>query len=302
MALVLLLAALAWAQGFGEPSSGFGDSQTQRDFSAPALDEESASASAPYFIHDQLIKLLLVLAFSLASLVIIWTRRFALRRWLLVLSVVVLGFVLGGVLCPISAVQNIILKISTGYLLLFLIPTVMAVLVGRVFCGYVCPFGALQELVHVRRWRLAISERWMKGLRWIPFLLLGVLVLRALSTGLLTWSGFTPFKAFFAWGGTTLTYAISGLFVIASIVVFRPFCRLLCPLGAWLGLVARISPLRIRESARCVSCSRCNTACASAAVSNGDVRAVDCLLCGECIRICPTEALSVCGRHSRTTD
>ncbi|MBE0636863.1 4Fe-4S binding protein [Candidatus Bipolaricaulota bacterium] len=298
--VVMAAALLSLGQGFGEPASSFGTSESERTFTAPA-DDANQLAEA-YFVHDQLLKLLLVLGFSLAGLGIIWTRRFALRRWLLLASVIVLGFVVGGLLCPISAVQNVILKASTGYLLLFLVPTVSALLVGRLFCGYVCPFGALQELLHVKRWRRSIPEHWMRMLRWLTFLLLSTLILRILSTGVLTWNGLTPFKAFFTLGGTPLTLGISGLFVLASIVLFRPFCRLFCPLGAWLSLVTRLSPFRIREASSCVSCGQCDKACASDAITKGVVRTADCLLCGECIRVCPPDALSICGKRQDDLD
>ena len=295
--LMLAVAPAALGQSFGTPSPSFGESETaDREFIASDEAVEGPKSESSTFIHDQLLKLLLVLAFSLAGLAIIWTRRFFLRRWLLITSVIVLGFVVGGMLCPIAAVQNIILKASTGYLLLFLVPTVAALFVGRLFCGYVCPFGALQELLHVKRFRGSIPSHWMRVLRWIPYGLLGYLIVRVLVTDVLTWGEATPFKAFFTFGGTPATLVLSSAFVLLSIVLFRPFCRLFCPLGAWLSLVSRISPFRIHESSACVSCSCCDQACASEAITNGKVKSGDCLLCGECIRVCPTDALSVCGK------
>jgi polyferredoxin len=279
-----------WAQGFGAPSSSFGESDTERAFETSGT-PDAGSKSSGYFVHDQLAKLLGVLGFTLASLTVIWTRRFALRRWILLASVIVLGFILGGMLCPISAVQNVILKASTGYLLLFLVPTATALLVGRLFCGYVCPFGALQELLHVKRLHRTIPQRTMNVLRVVPYVLLAYLVARVLVTNLLTWDGLTPFKAFFTFGGTALALVVSGLFAVLSLVVFRPFCRLFCPLGAWLSLVSRLSPFRIRTEGNCVSCSRCDAVCSSGAIAKGKVRTQDCLLCGDCIRRCPTHTL-----------
>ncbi len=293
--LVLALGPVALGQGFGAPSSTFGEPQAEREFSA--AEASSSPADGSYFQHDQLLKLSLVLGFTLAALGILWLRRFALRRWLLIASVIVLGFIVGGLLCPLAAVQNVILKASTGYLLLFLVPTITALFVGRLFCGYVCPFGALQELVHIKRWRLEIPARWMRIARWLPFGLLAFLVIRVLATGILTWGEATPFKAFFTLGGTPATLALSAAVIVLSLFVFRPFCRLACPLGAWLSLVSRMSPWRIRESIACVSCSCCDKACASGAITKGKIRAADCLLCGECIRVCPTNALRVCGRR-----
>jgi len=294
LVVVLVPAAAALGQGFGTPSSSFGESQGEHVFVAP--ETSTAGSDSSYFQHDQLLKLVLVLGFTMASLGILWTRRFALRCWLLIASVVVLGFVVGGMLCPIAAVQNIILKASTGYLLLFLVPTVAALFVGRLFCGYVCPFGALQEWLHIKRMRWTIPARWMRFFRWIPYGLLVYLVARVLATGILTWGEATPFKAFFTFGGTPGTLALSGCFALLSIIIFRPFCRLFCPLGAWLAFVSRISPFRIRESSACVSCSCCDGVCPSGAIVKGKTRSEDCLLCGECIRVCPTDALSICSR------
>ena len=290
---------MALGQAFGEPSDVFGSSSAERTFETPGTQGSEANGSgSTYFLHDQLTKFLLVLGFTATALAIIVTRRFRLRRWLLVASVLVLGFVIGGMLCPISAVQNVILKASTGYLLLFLVPTVAALFAGRLFCGYVCPFGALQELLHVKRLRRTIPERWMRFLRFLPYVILVYLVARVIATGVLTWSGTTPFKAFFTLGGTALTLGISALFAAASIFLFRPFCRLFCPLGAWLSLVARLGPFRVRVGANCVACGKCNDACGICAVEGGTVRAADCLLCGECIRTCPVGALSWSGKRS----
>ena len=289
--VMLAVASLAsFAQGFGSPDSSFGASETERSFETPGA--EASGSGSSYFIHDQLTKFLLVLGFTGAGLAILLTRRFRLRRWLLIASVVVLGFTIGGMLCPISAVQNVILKASIGYLLLFLVPTVTAVLAGRLFCGYVCPFGALQELLHVKRLRRVLPARWMRGLRFVPYAILAYLVVRVFVTGVLAWDGTTPFKAFFTFGGTALTLGISGFFALLSVFLFRPFCRLFCPLGAWLSLVSRVSPFRVRVGPNCVSCGTCDGACSACAMQGGSVRSADCLLCGECIAACPVDALS----------
>jgi len=300
--VVVLLAGVSLAglaQGFGTPSASFGEEDADRTFTTPGTSETSEDSRPVYFLHDQLTKLLLIVGFSLAGILIVITRRFALRRWLLLASVVVLGFVIGGLLCPLSAVQNVILKASTAYLLMFLVPTIIALFAGRLFCGYVCPFGALQELLHIRKWRVTIPARWMRMLRFVPYVLLAYLAARAVISGVSTWDGLTPFKAFFTWGGTPLALAVSGLFVVLSVVIFRPFCTLFCPLGAWLALVSRVSPVRIRDDGACVSCSQCDAVCPSGAITCGTTRPDACLLCGECIRRCPTRALSL---RRRTKD
>jgi len=291
VALGMLCVAPALGQGFGEPS-GFGEAEPSRVF-VPAASPDEAGAEEGFFLHDQLLKLLLLLAFGASAVTIIAWGRFGMRRYVLLASVAVLGFAIGGVLCPISAVQNIFVKAGTGYLLLFLVPVVLSILIGRAYCGYVCPFGALQELLHIRRWALRIPNRWIDRIGWAKWLLLAYLVIRIAVTGEVVWSGTTPFKAFFTVGGTPLTLGLSGLFVVVSVFVYRPFCRLFCPLGALLSVVSRLRVFRIRSDRNCVSCRVCDAVCPVGAADSGTMNSGECLLCGACVRSCPAEDLDL---------
>jgi len=270
---VIALVVAGLGQGFDSPGT-FGDPSAERQFQTPTTQGENRSQQTdrPYFIHDQLAKLLLLLGFSAASLAIIATRRFVYRKWLLLASVAVLGFVIGGLLCPISAVQNVFAKADTAYLLMFLVPVVLALLFGRVFCGYVCPFGALQELLHIRQLAVRIPKRLMHLLSGAKYGLLAYLIARVVIVGTVAFNGATPFKAFFTFGGTPLTLAASGTFVLLSVIVFRPFCRIACPLGAMLSIVSRFSVFRVRIGATCISCGKCERACPAGAMANGQAR------------------------------
>lgn len=220
------------------------------------------------------------------------TGAFRLRKALLAASVIVLGFVIGGFLCPLTAVQNVILKANTGYLVMFLLPVVFAVLMGRVFCGSVCPFGALQELLHVRSISRRLPQAWRRGLRVVQWLLLAYLVVHVLVTRTLSFDELTPFRAFFARTGTVGAWSISILFAALSLVLYRPFCRL-CPLGRFLGWVSRVRRIGPASGRDCVKCTRCDAACRFDAIENGHVRASDCLVCGDCLSACPLGCLSL---------
>ena len=288
----MILVLLAWGgfgQGFGEPSGGFGESATEREYSA--VDPQTGGGST-YFIHDQLLKTLLLAGFLVAGSAVVLTRRFRWRRVLLILSVGVLGFYVGGYLCPLSAVQNIVLKANTGYLILFLLPVLFSLILGRVFCGSVCPFGALQELLHVRRIALRISRRWRHVLRGIQWALLLFLFIHVLMTRVSVFDELTPFRAFFTFGGSTLALAVSGVFAILSLSLYRPFCRI-CPLGALLGLVSRIRLYGVGTTDRCVDCARCDMVCRFDAIRRGKVSSSDCLLCGDCLSSCPVHCLTL---------
>ena len=196
--IVISLTVPLFADGFGS-SSNFGSPEETHTFQTP---ESAPQASTAYFIHRQPLKIALLVVFGVLALGIIATRRYELRRWVLLLSVIVLGFVMGGFLCPTTAVQNVILKFNTGYLLLFLVPIVLALLAGRLFCGYICPFGAAQELLHVRKLALKIPPRWMGVLSKLRYVLLVYWVVRVLVTGTAILQDYSPFKPLFSWGGT----------------------------------------------------------------------------------------------------
>jgi len=288
--LVAGFAVAAAAQGFGTPST-FGATERPDEFTAA-----SGSADRGYFIHDQAIKIAIVGGLTVLAVLVLAKQGFRHRRWLLLLSIGLVGVYLGGVLCPVASVQNVFLKWNTGYLLLFAIPILGAVLVGRVFCGTVCPFGAVQELLHVKRWSRSIPTRWRRGLSALKYLLLVYLVVRVLVTNTTVLDGATPFKALFTWGGTVATIAWSGFVAALSVVLWRPFCRFLCPLGALLSLVSRFSLFRLEADSACVACGRCTDRCPAGACDGGRIRSADCFLCGACIDACPVASLRLVRR------
>ncbi|QAA75882.1 MAG: hypothetical protein BIP78_0114 [Candidatus Bipolaricaulis sibiricus] len=273
--------------GFGEEPA-FGPPAEARDYG-----QAQTEAGPRFFIHRQEVKLALLGAFMVGAGFLAFLGRPWLRRVYLVVAVAVLGFFMGGFLCPTAAVQNVFLKAGTAYLLLFLVPVVGALALGRLFCGYVCPFGALQELLHVRKWALKVPDRVWRALGWVRHVVLVYLVARVLVVHTVAFDGFSPFKPLFAWGGTPATIVFSALFAVLSVVVFRPFCRVLCPYGALLSIVSRFSLFHIEAGEGCRDCGLCTRACPVGAMHGGAVDATECLLCGTCTGVCRPTALKL---------
>lgn len=72
----------------------------------------------------------------------------------------------------------------------------------------------------------------------------------------------------------------------------RFFCRVLCPLGALLGVLSRFALVRInRDVHRCTDCNLCLTRCEGAADPQGAVRQAECFACMNCVDDCPEDAL-----------
>jgi MauM/NapG family ferredoxin protein len=79
----------------------------------------------------------------------------------------------------------------------------------------------------------------------------------------------------------------------------RFWCRALCPLGALLALVSKLSWLRHRlDNAACTSCERCVRVCPTGAIEANRGFAADtaeCTVCLDCQVACPAEAISFGG-------
>ncbi|MBK5294993.1 MAG: 4Fe-4S binding protein, partial [Acidobacteriia bacterium] len=96
---------------------------------------------------------------------------------------------------------------------------------------------------------------------------------------------------FFRHMGVT-TAAVLAVLVLLSVLVRNFWCRYLCPYGALMGLLAAVSPVKIRrEASLCIDCGKCATACPSVLPVDRliQVRSLECIGCYECVASCPVE-------------
>lgn len=90
------------------------------------------------------------------------------------------------------------------------------------------------------------------------------------------------------------------LLVFAGIIALgryesRFWCRNLCPLGALLGWLGRLSPIRFAVSNKCTRCLRCVNECKVGAITENpdEYRGPECIHCYNCLAICPEQAISI---------
>jgi ferredoxin len=89
---------------------------------------------------------------------------------------------------------------------------------------------------------------------------------------------------------------LASIFILELIAV-RFFCNAICPLGAFLGYVARFSPLRIViDKSSCTSCGLCSKVCKTGALEfDGNIQLGirECILCLSCIESCNSNSMFV---------
>ncbi|MCD6501684.1 4Fe-4S binding protein [bacterium] len=92
----------------------------------------------------------------------------------------------------------------------------------------------------------------------------------------------------------TTKMIILGLFLVAFLMIKRPFCRGFCPVGAFLGLFNKISFLQFKVDTNvCTGCNACYRACPVDFKIYEDPNNPTCIRCGDCIKACPMSIIKV---------
>ena len=259
----VVLVALCSAPDVARAAERFPPPEFDQEYSMPQMTEPPAKPPWRSIVDVAA----LTVALSLAAWLALKKRN---RRGLLVLSVcslVYFGFYRKGCVCPIGAIQNVTLALTdSSYLvpieviLFFSLPLVFALFFGRVFCGGVCPLGALQDLVIVKPVRLPL---WLQhGLGLLPYVYLGLAAVLAGTGSLFLICRYDPFVPFFRLAGPVYMLITGGVFLLLGIFVGRPYCRFLCPYGALLAMLSRMTRRGASVTPdKCVVCGLCRDAC-----------------------------------------
>jgi len=217
------------------------------------------------------------------------------RAIILLGSLAYFGFLQAACPSPTGAIEMALIHIGDRapilmYLLKIGIVVIPALLFGRYFCGWICPKGAIQEYLYRPRLALRIPGKVDRALKYGKYVMLVLLILAPLVRHYRLYRAIGPFKVIFNLGGSTGLVIFLGAVLVASVFISRPFCRYLCPLGALLGIISRISPFRMRVLQSCSSCGLCARSCPVGAISRTPdgmrIDHMECIGCKECEEGC----------------
>ena len=211
--------------------------------------------------------------------------------------------------CPLGSLQNALSASDTrlpayvfGIIILF------GLLLGRTICGFLCPVGFAQELLYKIKTPKLQKSRATRIISYLKYIVLvGLVVVVPL---VFTIPGFCEYicPAGTFEGGVGLLsniqnesllailgplfswkFSLLVLITVASVFIFRVFCRFLCPLGAIYGFFSKIAVLGVKlDKTKCTDCGLCISACKMDVKKVGDH---ECIHCGECMSVCPTKAI-----------
>ena len=81
--------------------------------------------------------------------------------------------------------------------------------------------------------------------------------------------------------------------IVLSVLFYRPFCKWLCPLGAFYALLNKVSLFGMKvDKHKCISCGKCAKVCKMDVDVTKTPDHTECIRCGKCIRACPAKAVS----------
>lgn len=215
--------------------------------------------------------------------------------------------------CPSGGLETFVFYLQNGTFLcatsginfiLFGAVVIGTLLIGRAFCSWVCPVGTLMEILTFLGTRLGVAAKaiWTgagRHLGWVRYAFLVVILYATHSVGDLILRPFCPYYVIFsgqdhevAWWSKWLMVGLVGI----SLVLPFFWCRLICPLGAVLGLLRKMSPVAPAISpAGCTSCRACNRACPQQIpiLEERRIRSSECTQCLECLSACPPRVLGL---------
>ncbi len=209
--------------------------------------------------------------------------------------------------CPLGSLQFAISQIPNK-LPFYIIGTILIIgtMLGRLVCGFICPFGFIQEILYkiptpkIKKNKITRKLSILKYLFLVIFVIILPVVL--LSPAFCkyicpagTLEGGIPLVLF----GNKFDNLVGFLFnwkllllfitIVLVILIYRGFCRFICPLGAIYSIFNKYSifGIMVNEN-KCIKCNKCVRVCKM------DIREVndrECINCGECIDTCPTDAI-----------
>lgn len=221
----------------------------------------------------------------------------------------VLGRMVCGFLCPFGFLQELIYKIpfppkknrfkgdralrKLKYVMLLVLVILLPMLLttptgdaSPAFCKYVCPAGALEG---------GIPYAFLRPENTVPTGGTGgetgsaVPSLSGFKVDLIEKQPQVKLGFLFSW-----KMGILILTLLSCLVIYRPFCKYLCPLGAAYGLLNPVSLYRLRlDEDKCVRCGACKRACKMCLNPTKQLNHAECVRCGDCVNACPTDAITM---------
>ena len=241
----------------------------------------------------QALDLLFLVAFVALSLVSFFRKSVRLKYVTLAAAVGYMGFVKSRLVSVVDlfAVADLnlpVFKYNLAWYLLSFFVLASTVLWGRLYCGRICAFGALTQLMDLavpRKLRIEVPVKLEQRANWIKYgLLVLVLAYFVATRDVAIYRYVEPFWMFGLFGTTPMWIGL-GVLLVATVFVRNLYCRFLCPVGALLGLISKVTVFKIKRWSECHTCKICEKTCEWGAIRGPKIIESECVRCDDCERL-----------------
>ena len=217
--------------------------------------------------------------------------------------------------CPIGVMAQFSALHVFPFIAIGILVTV-GVLFGTLICGWVCPFGLLQDLfakIPTPKFDLPKFTGYFRYVVLIGAVLIipyffgeghPLFICRICPAGAVETA--VPNMLSQATAGRQIIWpnkikmTVLVLFIIAVFFIKRPWCRVLCPLGAIFSLFNRFSAFFLHFDAdKCTDCKFCHRLCEYGIEPEKSPNDLSCIRCLECTQ-CAPEALTLSSIFERS--
>ena len=247
----------------------------------------------PDILGPQALDLALLVAFVALALVSFFRKSVRLKYVTFAAAVGYMGFVKSRLVSVVDlfAVADLnlpVFKYNLAWYLLSFFVLASTVLWGRLYCGRICAFGALTQLMDTvvpRRLRVEVPVKLEQRANWIKYgLLVAVLAYFVATRDVSVYRYVEPFWMFGLFGTTPMWIGLAVL-LVATVFVRNLYCRFLCPVGALLGVISKLTVFKIKRWSECNTCKICEKTCEWGAIRGPKIIESECVRCDDCERL-----------------
>ena len=234
----------------------------------------------------------------------------------------------------VPALVHVFAKPEVLFIVGLIILIGLSLIFGRAYCSFLCPLGILQDILIAVSRKIGLSRHhsFQKPMNWLRYPILLLTLVTAVSGMMALLNLLDPFSFFgrtithlfeplsvwlynvtvnilkhfdiyvfnrklhyipFSIFGVTL-----GFFLLIAAMSFRCgrlYCNTLCPIGALLGLISKISVFKLSiNEEHCSACGCCENVCKAGCIDTEEIT-IDqsrCINCFNCLEVCPKSLLT----------
>ena len=306
-ALFLLVCAPVWAQdaqppAAGEPAAqsgaapqdGLQSDQPPADDPWAFEDEEEAEPTLLELARGQAVDIGLFVAFATLAMISFFRKSESLKIVTLIACVAYMGIYKSQLISIVNVFGLTDLnfppfRYSLAWYAFAVFTVATTVLWGRLYCGRICAFGALTQLadrVIPKRMQVEVPRVLERRAGYIKY---GILVAAVgyyiITSNHLIFRYIEPFWLFSGQANPVM-WTMLAVLLTGTLFVRNLYCRFLCPLGAFLGVISKATTVfSIKRWSECSTCRICEKTCEWGAIRGPQIVKSECVRCDDCERL-----------------